>query len=51
MNISRRYSPSRQRKIALRVYGRQYRKRKGIKTCHCHGWWFPRRAGSEPVYE
>jgi len=31
---------------AKRSRGRAYRKRKGIKTCHCSGWWFPHRLGS-----
>lgn len=45
--IRRRYSEKKAREVARRVYGREYRKRKGIKTCYCSAWWFPHRRGSE----
>ena len=48
MNVVRRYSAKKQREIARRQAGRAYRKRKGITTCWCNGWWFPHRKGSEP---
>ena len=45
MNVVRRYSAKKQREIARRQAGRAYRKRKGITTCWCNGWWFPHRKG------